>query len=180
MDTHITIDGLEFEWDENKNQTNRQLHHVTFKQAARVFFDENRLERPNEAHSLDEERYISLGWADGILFVVHTERSDVIRIISARPATPYERRLYYEREDYQDTLDRALATADDGRKARARHRSALADLRNRSGLSVVNPGAAKEIQASPSPASGSRMIFTLTPGSGRGFFLPQQLMNLPK
>ena len=87
---------MKFEWDENKNRINKNLHHVDFLLAARIFFDEHRLERVDEEHSQDEERYISLGWADGVLFVVHTERGDTIRLISARRAEPHERRAYYE------------------------------------------------------------------------------------
>ena len=90
---------MRFEWDENKNRLNKKKHGIDFKIASRVFYDINRLERPDAKHSYDEERYISLGLVDDVLFVVHTDRKDVIRIISARYATDSERSLYYAQFD---------------------------------------------------------------------------------
>ena len=49
-------------------------------------------------HSTDEDRYIAIGMVGDVLFVVFTERSERIRIISARLATEAERRLYYDRK----------------------------------------------------------------------------------
>lgn len=51
-------------------------------------------------HSTDEDRYIVIGKVKEILFVVYTERKDMIRIISARIAEPEERRLYYDQDGY--------------------------------------------------------------------------------
>ncbi len=90
---------MNFEWDENKARTNLQKHGVSFGTAIRVFKDENRIEIFDKNHSLDEERYITIGAADKILYVVYTERTETIRIISARLATARERSWYYG-EDY--------------------------------------------------------------------------------
>ena len=49
-------------------------------------------------HSTDEDRYIAIGMVGDVLFVVFTERSERIRIISARLATEAERRLYFDRK----------------------------------------------------------------------------------
>ncbi len=49
-------------------------------------------------HSTDEDRYIAIGMVGDVLFAVFTERSERIRIISARLATEAERRLYYDRK----------------------------------------------------------------------------------
>jgi hypothetical protein len=51
-------------------------------------------------HSIAEDRFITLGrsGAERLLMVAHTDRNDVIRIISARKATQYERRFYEEVE----------------------------------------------------------------------------------
>lgn len=85
---------LEFEWDEEKERINIEKHGIPFTLAAKVFWDYARIEIYDEAHSMDEDRYITIGWAGDVLFVVYTERSDKIRLISARLATAKERRLY--------------------------------------------------------------------------------------
>ena len=90
--------SLEFEWDEEKNAMNRKKHGIDFRDAALVFNDENYLEFYDAEHSDDEDRYNIIGKVGEILFVVYTERKTRIRIISARIATPLERRWYYDRE----------------------------------------------------------------------------------
>lgn len=86
---------LRFEWDEKKAEINLEKHGISFETAAKVFLDEDRLEIYDEVHSTEEDRYITIGRAGEILFVVYTERTTKIRLISARLATPKERRLYY-------------------------------------------------------------------------------------
>ena len=88
-----------FEWDENKEQKNIAKHGIDFNTAALVFGDENRLELYDEAHSEYEDRYITIGTIQGtiiVLYVVYTEHTDSIRIISARCATRREQEVYYE------------------------------------------------------------------------------------
>lgn len=86
---------LAFEWDEEKAKINLKKHGIPFEIAAKVFLDENRIDIYDEAHSIDEHRYITIGLAGDILFVVYTERGARIRLISARLATARERRVYY-------------------------------------------------------------------------------------
>jgi uncharacterized DUF497 family protein len=86
---------MEFEWDEEKAQTNLKKHGVLFETAAKVFLDDNRIEIYDEANSIEEDRYITIGLAGDILFVVYTERGTKIRLISARLANARERRVYY-------------------------------------------------------------------------------------
>ncbi|MBR3498795.1 MAG: BrnT family toxin [Selenomonadaceae bacterium] len=86
---------LIFEWDSDKAALNWQKHKVHFEDAALVFADENRIERFDDEHSDDEDRYITIGRVKEILFVVYTERLDKTRLISARRATVEERRDYY-------------------------------------------------------------------------------------
>ncbi|MBO4853300.1 MAG: BrnT family toxin [Schwartzia sp.] len=93
------IGGILFEWDEEKNELNMRKHGIRFELALRVFYDENRLEEYDESHSEAEDRYISLGYVNGVLVVVHTDRDEAIRIISARPADKKERMKYYEQFD---------------------------------------------------------------------------------
>ena len=87
--------ALEFEWDEEKARKNLKKHGVPFELAAKVFLDENRIEIYDEANSIDEDRYITIGMTGDILFVVYTERYPRIRLISARLATARERKVYY-------------------------------------------------------------------------------------
>jgi uncharacterized DUF497 family protein len=87
-----------FEWDANKAQSNLAKHKVNFEAAATVFGDPRSVTIPDPAHSQSENRFIILGRShDGkLLVVVHTERGDNMRIISARPASRRERKQYEE------------------------------------------------------------------------------------
>ena len=86
---------LEFEWDPEKDLENISEHGVGFEAAERVFFDYFRMERHDDDSSDDEDRWQTMGFYDDVLFVVYTERRDVIRIISARVAEPFEMRIYH-------------------------------------------------------------------------------------
>ena len=92
------IAGTLVEWDENKNQLNIRKHGISFQTAALVFADEERIEYLDKLHSQDEERYVVLGCVHGVLYVVYTMRDEYARLISARKATAYERRVYYGEE----------------------------------------------------------------------------------
>lgn len=90
---------MRFEWDDEKEQKNIIKHGIDFDTAAVVFQDINRLEFYDEKHSIDEDRYITIGLINGeayIVMVVYTERDEAIRLISARKATKQERRMYYD------------------------------------------------------------------------------------
>jgi uncharacterized DUF497 family protein len=89
---------MEFEWDENKAETNLAKHKVAFDEAATVFGDPLSVTFPDPDHSIDEDRYITIGTSDRdrVLIVSHTDREDRIRIISARKATRRERKAYEE------------------------------------------------------------------------------------
>jgi uncharacterized protein len=94
MDIAYRLEGFEFEWEENKAQSNSEKHGVTFEEAAEVFLDP--FHRVGEASANREARDFALGYsiAERLLLVVHVERRSNIRIISARIATRPERRLY--------------------------------------------------------------------------------------
>ncbi|MGP1522754.1 BrnT family toxin [Treponema sp.] len=83
-----------FEWDYEKEQRNIKLHKISFETAKLVFNDTHRIELFDLNHSGMEDRLITIGKVDKVLFVVHTERGNKTRIISARTATKAERRLY--------------------------------------------------------------------------------------
>ena len=120
----FTLGGMNFEYDEEKNRKNIEKHGISFKSAARIFFDYDRIEFYDEGNSNYEDRYDTIGdlsagivnssnnsdilignnGNDDVLFVVYTERIkknehgteiDVTRLISARYATNFERGLYY-------------------------------------------------------------------------------------
>ena len=97
----FTLGDMMFEYDEIKNQKNIAKHGISFRSAARVFFDYDRIEFYDEENSKDEDRYNtigdtsagivsiepaaqasamignirqSIGMINDILFVVYTER----------------------------------------------------------------------------------------------------------
>ena len=84
-----------FEWDENKNRININKHGLSFKTAAKVFLDKNRKNYYDFEHSINEDRWITIGKVKNVLFVVYTERGDKTRIISAREAQSSEKEKYY-------------------------------------------------------------------------------------
>ncbi len=92
--------GQQFEWDPNKANLNLQKHRVSFEEACTVFDDPLFITFLDEAHSSDEERYITLGLSKmkQLLLIAHTDREGTIRIISARKATKNEQRFYEETE----------------------------------------------------------------------------------
>ncbi len=89
---------MEFEWDPRKAQINQQKHGIAFTEAATVFGDDFATTVPDPDHSDDEFRYITIGWSNRrrLLIVAHTNRSDRVRIISARELTKTERKQYEE------------------------------------------------------------------------------------
>ncbi len=90
---------MQFEWDDEKNKINIKKHKISFSIAKFVFNDENRIEIFDEIHSINEDRYITIGIINQmpvVVTVVYTERGQKIRLISARKATAEERRMYYD------------------------------------------------------------------------------------
>ena len=89
---------LYFEWNEAKNKANRKKHAIWFEEAQQVFDDTNALLFFDEIHSDKEDRFILLGMSASsrLLVVIYCEREKdtLIRIISARSATPKEVKRY--------------------------------------------------------------------------------------
>jgi uncharacterized DUF497 family protein len=87
---------LRFEWDPDKAASNVKKHGGSFQEAATVLGDQLSVTYYDPDHSIDEDRYITIGTsAEGRLIILsHTDRGNRIRIISARKATRRERRLY--------------------------------------------------------------------------------------
>lgn len=89
---------MEFEWDSAKAESNLEKHDVSFDEAATAFGDPLSITISDPDHSDDEERFVLLGasYTGRLIVVVHTERGERIRIISARLATRNERLKYEE------------------------------------------------------------------------------------
>ena len=90
--------ALEFEWNPGKARQNLKEHGVSFDEATTVFQDTLSITIADPDHSDSEIRFVDIGISHHrvLLVVSYTERNDIIRIISARPATRAERRNYEE------------------------------------------------------------------------------------
>ncbi|HMS39273.1 MAG TPA: BrnT family toxin [Pyrinomonadaceae bacterium] len=88
------LNDLEFEWDNEKYAVNLWKHKVTFEEAAEVFFDE--LCEFGDASVEEEARECVIGFTFkfDLLYTVFVERGERFRIISARPATLEEEKIY--------------------------------------------------------------------------------------
>ena len=89
---------LLFEWDLNKAKKNIKIHGVSFDEASTAFRDGMSLTIYDPLHSDEEDRLILIGNSckNRLLVIVHTERGDKIRVISAKKATKKERKQYEE------------------------------------------------------------------------------------
>ncbi|CAM8646928.1 CHC_CoA_lg domain containing protein [Burkholderiales bacterium] len=89
---------IHFEWDPRKAALNMRKHGVSFEEARTVFFDEYAKVIDDPDHSESEDRFILLGVSSALrlLMVCHCYRQGdgVIRIISARKASPRESKQY--------------------------------------------------------------------------------------
>ena len=95
---------MKFEWDQNKDRTNRKKHGVSFEEAMSIFYDAEGLLITDPDHSDDEDRFIILGLSSKLreLVVSFCERvknqdEENIRIISARKADKDEREDYWRK-----------------------------------------------------------------------------------
>ena len=96
----------DFEWDADKAAANWQKHGVSFQEAINAFRDPFAVEIIDERMDYGEERINLIGMCNGvILHVTYTERSDRIRLISARRAEKHEQDHYYS-QNAQEWGDR--------------------------------------------------------------------------
>lgn len=89
---------MTFEWNERKNRSNKRKHGLSFEESVRVFDDEDAIEVYDEGHSFSEDRFIVIGRISerNVIVVVCTYRdSEILRLISARPANAREKEEYY-------------------------------------------------------------------------------------
>ena len=89
---------MQFEWDPAKAAENLAKHGVSFEEASTAFRDPLSATGPDPDHSIGEERFVTFGVSSNgrLLIVAHTEHGGTIRIISARPVKPGERKIYEE------------------------------------------------------------------------------------
>ncbi len=88
---------MKFEWDEAKNRENIRKHGIDFADVP-AMFNQPMIAGLDVRHAPGEDRWIGIGrFNDIVTVIVFTERAgEVIRIISARKATRYERKTYEE------------------------------------------------------------------------------------
>jgi len=91
---------MRFEWDPQKNETNKRKHGISFEEACEVFEDPLHIGLLDERFSYFEERWITIGRTSLARLVVaahlyfDAEGEEIIRILSAREATSNERKQY--------------------------------------------------------------------------------------
>lgn len=97
---------MDFEWDQKKALENFQKHEgITFEEASPAFFDDWAVEEFDDSHSdIKENRFILVGLiGNRLLRVTYTVRNnEVIRIISAETARPFEERAYNKNRSKYD------------------------------------------------------------------------------
>ncbi len=87
---------MKYEWDEAKRVANIHKHGIDFIDAS-VIFNRDILTIEDNRYNYGKQRFVTLGLLQGrVIAVVHTEREDCIRIISARKATKYEQQVYFK------------------------------------------------------------------------------------
>ena len=93
--------ALLFEWDPKKARRNLTIHGVSFDDASTAFQDPLSKTIDDPLHSEEEGRFVLLGHShrNRLLVVVHTERGDRLRLISARLAANRERIMYEESKE---------------------------------------------------------------------------------
>ena len=92
---------MNFDWDNNKNQSNITKHGISFEEAIAIFDDPNILTFEDVRFNYGETRFVSIGQITiitqekkVIIVVIHTQRNQAIRLISARKANERERKSY--------------------------------------------------------------------------------------
>ena len=87
---------MRFEWDPGKAESNLKRHGVSFEDAMTIFFDPLSATFDDPDHSLDERRFVTIGFSSRhvLTVVCHTERRGSVRLISARRSTKREKQRH--------------------------------------------------------------------------------------
>lgn len=93
------LNGLWFEWDDNKELLVISDHQILFTEACSVFFDDNELTYDDTRFDYSEQRFITIGFSNQarLLTIGWTLRDDKIRLITAIKAESKHERLYQRR-----------------------------------------------------------------------------------
>lgn len=87
---------MRFEWDEKKRLSNIRKHGIDFADVPAIF-ELDTVTVIDDRFEYGETRYQTLGLLKShVILIVHTESESVIRIISARKATTYEEKIYFQ------------------------------------------------------------------------------------
>lgn len=91
-----TLNGLIFEWHDEKEILVETGHKISFTEACSVFFDMNELTFEDTRFDYSEQRYITIGFSEQarLLVVAWTQRTETIRLITAIKAESKHERLY--------------------------------------------------------------------------------------
>ena len=146
---------FEFEWHRRKAWANERKHGVSFEEATGAFDDPRSLTIPDPEHSLEEDRFVSIGRTarDRIVVVVHTLRGETIRLISARRrprprSVPMKKRRSSRHDAVRREYD--FSAGERGRYA--------GRLRNGARIVVLEPEVARVFPDSRSVNRALRMI----------------------
>jgi len=91
---------MRFEWDEAKRFSNIRTHEIDFAELEPLF-TQHTFTIQDDRFDYPEERFVTYGWMNGVLLaIVHTERENMVRLISARKATRNEQECYFEQVGY--------------------------------------------------------------------------------
>lgn len=92
---------MKFEWDAAKATTNLEKHGLSFEEASTAFGDPLSRTVRDPLHSDEEDRFVLVGMtsAGRLVVVVHTDRGESLRLITARIATSAERRRHEQADE---------------------------------------------------------------------------------
>jgi uncharacterized protein len=119
--------ATEIDWDPAKADANRRKHGVRFEEAETALRDPMLVTIPDPDHSEQEDRFVAIGesrWEPRVLVIIFTIRNDRARLISARPATPAERRRFMSENRLREKPDESVemrAEYDFSNGVRGRH-----------------------------------------------------------
>ena len=87
---------VKFDWDEGNNTKSYSKHGVSIQESESMFQDVFRIDFSDPFHSTNESRYVSIGQSSRprLLFAAWTLRDRLVRVISIRPASLKERKIY--------------------------------------------------------------------------------------
>ena len=149
---------MKFDWDSRKARSNLKKHALSFEEAATVFYDPLSATFDDPDHSDEESRYITVGYSsqNKLCVVVHTEREDALRIISARQATTQERKRMKKGQNKM----RSEYDFDYSKAVRGKYHKRL--LEEKSSIIVLEPDVAQAFQDSKAVNTALRSLLKLT------------------